>query len=128
MAEDSAAGSAATSRSNLTSDRNGVGAIVINYQGRRLEKEGSSNELVQLWSFRVYGYISALDLQQVNTPMLPVERSSQLGALLIHPPNMPVYHNTGGKGIRWFEGLSITKSQTRGLMLFHLPRITEVHV
>jgi hypothetical protein len=40
----------ATSWSNLMSDRNGVGAIVIDYQCKRLEKQGGSNELVQVWN------------------------------------------------------------------------------
>jgi hypothetical protein len=38
----------ATSWSNLKLDRNGVGAIVIEYQCKRSEKEGNSNVLVRL--------------------------------------------------------------------------------
>jgi len=48
----------ATSWSNLMSDRNGVEAIVIDYRCKRLEKEGSSNELVSYGIARAYGYIS----------------------------------------------------------------------
>ena len=80
-----------------------------------------------------YGYIRyVLDFQQVNTPELPVERSRQLSAPLITLLICKCITNRG-KG-----GFSVTSSvlglvdhevtQKRGSMLFHLPRITEVHV
>ena len=38
---------------------------------------------------------------------------------------MPMYHNIGGKGVGLVDR---EVTQKRGLMLFRLPNITEVHV
>ncbi len=58
----------ATSWSDLMSDRNGVGTIVIDYQRRRLGKEGATMSWFSCGIASAYGYISIRLVRRARLP------------------------------------------------------------